>query len=95
MTVLKSGGLRWVAAGAAMVVGLFALDVLTSATVPVSLIAVGPLIAAVGGSERATAAVAALATALAVIAVGVRPGAVAGQDVVRLVTVGVIGCLVL
>ena len=81
------------AAGAAMVVGLFALDVLTSATVPVSLIAVGPLVAAVGGSERATAAVAALATALAVIAVEVRPGSLAGQDVVRLVTVGVIGCL--
>ena len=76
-----------------LIVVLFAVDALTMATVPVSLIAVGPLLAAVGGSERATAAVAVLATGLAVLAVILRDAPVASADVVRLATVGVIGGL--
>jgi PAS domain S-box-containing protein len=82
-----------VAGGVALVAALFALDVLTEATVPVSLIAVGPLVAAVGGRERATAWVAALATAAATVADALRFGPLDGMDVIRLVTVAVIGGL--
>ena len=91
--VLTSRSNRWVAGGASLVVALFALDVLTAATLPVSLFAVGPLLAGVGGSERATALVAALATAIAVLADAVRPGPLDGIEVARLITGAVIGGL--
>src|SRR3954469_21974193 len=83
----------WVVGGAVLVVALAALDTLTGLTVPPSLILVGALLAAVSGSERGTAGVAVLATALAVVVVEGREGPVSGQDVVRLVTVAVIGGL--
>ena len=57
---------RWAAAGVAAVLLVFVVDRLTSANVAlVTLSAAGPLIAAVGGSQRATAGVALLAVALA------------------------------
>jgi PAS domain S-box-containing protein len=83
----------WVVGGAVLVVALAALDTLTGLTVPPSLIVVGALLAAVSGSERGTAGVAVLATALAVVVVERRDGPISGQDVVRLVTVAVIGAL--
>ena len=46
---------RWVAAGVAAILAVFAVDRLTSANVAlVTLTAAGPLIAALGGSRRAT-----------------------------------------
>src|SRR4051812_20315670 len=83
----------WVVGGAVLVVALAALDRLTGLTVPPSLILVGALLAAVSGSERGTAGVAVLATALAVVVVEGRAGPISGQDVVRLVTLAVIGAL--
>jgi PAS domain S-box-containing protein len=90
---LKPGSRQWVTGGVVLVVALFALDAATMAAVPVSLIAVGPLLAAIGGSERATAAVAVLATTLATAAVLLRDSPVTGQDGIRLGTVAVIGAL--
>src|SRR4051794_12411182 len=83
----------WVVGGAVLAVALAALDTLTALTVPPSLISVGALLAAVSGSERGTAGVAVLATVLAVVVVEGRDGPISGPDVVRLVTVAVIGGL--
>src|SRR4051794_23239101 len=91
--VLKPGSRYWVAGGALLVIAVFALDQLTAATVPPSVFVVGALLAAVGGSERATAVIAVLATTLAVVAVALRPGAIDGMDVVRLATAALIGAL--
>ena len=84
---------RWVAAGVAAVVLVFLLERLTSANVAlVTLSAVGPLIAAVGGSLRATIAVAALAVALALLELALA-GPLGLQDGVRLLTVLVVSTL--
>ena len=84
---------RWIAAGVAAILLVFVLDRLTSADVAlVTLSAAGPLIAAVGGSPRATAAVAALAVAVA-LAELLLAGPLGGQDGVRLVTVFVVSVL--
>ena len=84
---------RWVAAGVAAVVLVFVVDRLTSADIAlVTLSAAGPLIAAVGGSPRATAAVAALAVAVALLELSLA-GPFRGQDGVRLATVFVVSVL--
>jgi hypothetical protein len=84
---------RWVAAGVAAVALVFLLDRLTSADVAlVTLSAAGPLIAAVGGSPRATIAVAALAVALALTELALT-GPLGLQDAVRLLTVLVVSTL--
>ena len=84
---------RWVAAGVAAVVLVFLLERLTSANVAlVTLAAGGPLIAAVGGSLRATIAVAALAVALALLELSLA-GPFGLQDAVRLLTVLVVSTL--
>src|SRR4051794_24567722 len=91
--VLKPGSRFWVAGGLLLVVAVFALDQLTAATVPPSVFVVGALVTAVGGSEPAAAAVAVLATTLAVVAVALRPGPLDRMDTVRLGTAGLIGAL--
>jgi PAS domain S-box-containing protein len=91
--VLKSGSRQWVIGGMVLLAALFAVDRLTAATVPPSVFAVAALVAAVGGSERSTAAVALLATALATTAVALRPGPLDRMDAIRLVTVFVIGMI--
>jgi PAS domain S-box-containing protein len=84
---------RWVAAGVAAIVVVFLLDRLTTADVAlVTLSAVGPLIAAVGGSPRATAAVAVLATAVSLLEL-LLAGPLDGQNSVRLATVAVVSVL--
>ena len=84
---------RWVAAGVAAIVLVFLLDRLTSADIAlVTLSAVGPLIAAVGGSPRATAAVAALAIGVALLEL-LLAGPLAGQESVWLATVVVVSVL--
>ena len=84
---------RWVAAGVAAVLLVFVVDRLTSANVAlVTLSAAGPLIAAVGGSQRATAGVALLAVALA-LAELLLAGPLGLQDGVRLLTVVVVSAL--
>jgi PAS domain S-box-containing protein len=84
---------RWVAAGVAAIALVFLLDRLTTADIAlVTLSAVGPLIAAVGGSPRATAAVAALAIAVALLEL-LLAGPLGGQESVRLATVAVVSVL--
>jgi PAS domain S-box-containing protein len=84
---------RWVAAGVAAVVLVFVVDRLTSADIAlVTLSAAGPLIAAAGGSPRATAAVAALAVAVALLELAL-DGSLGEQDGVRLATVIVVSVL--
>ena len=78
---------RWVVAGVAAILVVFAVDRLTSADVAlVTLSAAGPLIAALGGSRRATAAIAALAVSVALVEL-LLAGPLGGQDGVRLLTV--------
>ena len=84
---------RWVAAGVAAVLLVFVVDRLTSANVAlVTLSGIGPLIAAVGGSQRATAGVALLAVALALVELSLA-GPLGLQDGVRLLTVVVVSVL--
>jgi len=84
---------RWVAAGVAAVLLVFVVDRVTSANVAlVTLSGVGPLIAAVGGSQRATAGVALLAVALALVELSLA-GPLGLQDGVRLLTVVVVSVL--
>ena len=81
---------RWVVAGVAAILVVFVLDRLTTAHVAlVTLTAAGPLIAAVGGSRRATAAVAALAVVAALAELALA-GPLGLQDGVRLLTVLVV-----
>jgi PAS domain S-box-containing protein len=83
----------WVAAGVAAVLLVFVLDRLTTADIAlVTLSAVGPLIAAAGGSVRQTLAVALLALALALVEL-VLAGPLGLQDGVRLLTVLVVSVL--
>src|SRR5215208_3972575 len=83
----------WVLAAVAVLAALFAVDLSTAASIPPSLFAATVLIVAVRGGERPTAAVAVLATTLAVIVVSLREGPVDGMDVVRLLTAAAIGAL--
>jgi PAS domain S-box-containing protein len=84
---------RWAAAGVAAVLLVFVVDRLTSADVAlVTLSAAGPLIAAVGSSQRATAGVALLAVAVA-LAELLLAGPLGLQDGVRLLTVVVVSAL--
>jgi PAS domain S-box-containing protein len=84
---------RWVVAGVAAIIAVFAVDRLTSANVAlVTLSAAGPLIAALGGSRRATTGVAALAVAVALLEL-LLAGPLGLQDGVRLLTVLVVSTL--
>jgi PAS domain S-box-containing protein len=84
---------RWVAAGVAAVVLVFVVDQLTAAGVAlVTLSAVGPLIAAAGGSARATLGVSVLSVVLALVVLSV-DGSFVAQDGVRLLTVIVVATL--
>ena len=84
---------RWVVAGVAAILVVFVVDRLTTVNVAlVTLSAAGPLIAAVGGSRRATAAVAALAMVVA-LAELLLAGPLGLQDGVRLLTVLVVSVL--
>ena len=84
---------RWTIAGVAAILAVFAVDRLTSANVAlVTLTAAGPLIAALGGSRWATAGVAALAVAVALLEMLVA-GPLGLQDGVRLLTVLVVSTL--
>ena len=62
-------------------------------TVLVTLLVFGPLLAAIGGSPRATAMVALLAVALVVAGRLLDERRFDGQDTVRTLTVGLVGCL--
>jgi PAS domain S-box-containing protein len=84
---------RWAAAGVAAVVLVLGLDQLTMADVAlVTLLAVGPLIAAAGGSARQTLAVSVVGVVLALIALAT-DGPFSLQDGVRLLTVIVVSAL--
>ncbi len=84
---------RWVVAGVAAILAVFVVDRLTTADAAlVTLTAAGPLIAALGGSRRATAAVAALAVAVT-LAELLLAGPLGLQDGVRLLTVLVVSAL--
>jgi len=84
---------RWVAAGIAVVVLVFLLDGLTTAGVAlVTLSAVGPLIAAAGGSVREALGVAVLAVVLSLVELGI-DGPFTLQDGVRLLTILVVSAL--
>ncbi len=85
---------RWTAAGIVAVALVVLLDqLLADAWVPVSLLAVGPLVTATGGSPRATACVAAATTVLSCLLVALEQGPIEASDWVRPVTVGLLGAL--
>jgi len=69
------------------------LDQLDDPLVPVTLLAVGPLIAAVGSTPRATAMVAVVSAVCAIVAIALEQGPVEASDSVRVLTVLVLGGL--
>jgi PAS domain S-box-containing protein len=84
----------WVAAGVLVALALLPLaELLSPDVVLVTLFVTGPLIAAVGGDQRATAGVAVLALALACLELFVLTSPVEAQDFVRTVTVALGGGL--
>ena len=85
---------RWTVAGFAAIAVVMVLDqLLSDPLVPVTLLAVGPVIAAVGSSPRVTAVVAVVAVVMSCVAIAFEQDPVTGADSVRAVTVLVLGAL--